>query len=142
MKNEYDALNQAWMDLDGLDDAPLSSAELGSLKKRLGREGIPFPARAPGRGMLALGLAAVLTAGLFTAGAAGRLDWGQARAEELGLPGESLGLTETVGSSSITLEGVIGSGQAYYFPFTVTGPEGSVLGSPEGCSFDHAYVLV
>lgn len=79
------------------------------------------------------------------------LDWGQAltqalgmdqaRAEELGLPGESLGLTETVGSSSITLEGVIGSGQAYYFPFTVTGPEGSVLGSPEGCSFDHAYVL-
>ena len=151
MKNEYDALNSARMDLDGLDDFPLSPAELGALKKRLGREGMPFPARAPGRGMLALGLAAVLTAGLFTAGAAGRLDWGQAltqalgmdqaRAEELGLPGESLGLTETVGSSSITLEGVIGSGQAYYFPFTVTGPEGSVLGSPEGCSFDHAYVL-
>ncbi len=97
MKNEYDALNKAWMDLDGLDDAPLSSAELGSLKKRLGREGMPFPTRAPGRGMLALGLAAALTAGLFTAGAAGRLDWGQAltqalgmdqaRAEELGLPG-------------------------------------------------------
>ena len=63
MKNEYDALNKAWMDLDGLDDAPLSSAELGSLKKRLGREGMPFPTRAPGRGMLALGLAAVLTAG-------------------------------------------------------------------------------
>ena len=97
--------------------------EYAALKKRLGREGIPFPARAPGRGMLALGM-------------------DQARAEELGLPGESLGLTKTVGSSSITLEGVIGSGQAYYFPFTVTGLEGSVLGSPEGCSFDHAYVLV
>ena len=55
MKNEYDALNSARMDLDGLDDSPLSPAELGALKKRLGREGMPFPARAPGRSMLALG---------------------------------------------------------------------------------------
>ena len=151
MKNEYDALNLASMELEGLDDTPLSPSELCSLKKRLGRQGMPFPARVPGRRLLALGLAAALAAGLFTAGATGRLDWGQAltsalgmtqdRAQELGLPGESLGLTETQGDSSVTLEGVIGSGGTYYFPFTVTGPEGSVLGGPEGCSFDEAYVI-
>ena len=151
MKNEYDALNLATIDLEGLDDSPLSPSELNALKKRLGRQGMPFPSRSPGRPLLALGLAAALAAGLFTVGAAGRLDWGEAltnalgmtqdRAQELGLPGESLALTETNGDSSITLEGVIGSGRTYYFPFTVTGPEGSVLGGPEGCSFDEAYVL-
>ncbi len=168
MKNEYTMLNQAAPDGMALTADPLGGAELDALRARVRALGVPVgDGQASGtrsqrdtpravrrprvlrRGFAALGLAAVLCLGVFAV-AAGQFPWGEQvadalgmrwqRAAELGLPGETLALTETVGEASVTLEGVVGTGRVYYFPFTVTGAPGTVLGSPDGVSFDNAIV--
>lgn len=174
MKNAYDMLNRATPDGAALAAEPLNSAELNALRERVRALGVPLtespclrrnrPAaqnarpdaphiirrpRAFRRGLAALGLAAVLCAGVFAA-AAGQFPWGERIADalgmdwqhaaQLGLPGETLALTKTVGEASVTLEGAVGTGRVYYFPFTVTGAPGAVLGAPDGVSFDHAFV--
>lgn len=101
-----------------------------------------------GKRMAALLLAAALACGVLAAGAAGAFAWGADFAaflgfeqQELPLLGElsqGLGLTQTVGDASITLEGVLGDSHCVYIPFTVTAPPGTQLQSAQEYNFDVA----
>ena len=51
---------------------------------------------------------------------------------------QGLGLTQTVGDASITLEGVLGDSHCVYIPFTVTAPPGTQLQSAQEYNFDVA----
>lgn len=98
--------------------------------------------------MAALLLAAALACGVLAAGAAGAFAWGADFAAFLGfeqqqLPllgelSQGLGLTQTVGDASITLEGVLGDSHCVYIPFTVTAPPGTQLQSAQEYNFDVA----
>lgn len=98
--------------------------------------------------MAALLLAAALACGALAAGASGAFAWGadfmaflglgQKDVPLLGELSQGLGLTQTVGGASITLEGVLGDGHCVYIPFTVTAPQGTKLQSAQEYSFDVA----
>lgn len=98
--------------------------------------------------MAALLVAAALACCALAAGAAGAFAWGGDFAAFLGfekqeppLLGElsqGLGLTQTVGGASITLEGVLGDGHCVYIPFTVTAPQGTQLKNAQEYLFDVA----
>ena len=98
--------------------------------------------------MAALLLAAALACGVLAAGAVGAFVWGTDFTAFLGLGqkdmpllgglSQGLGLTQTVGGASITLEGVLGDGHCVYIPFTVTAPQGTKLKSAQEYLFDVA----
>ena len=163
MKNEYDALNRATVRPEEYAPVPLGEAQQAAQLRRLlaaapAQAGGPAPAApaqagggtAPeagtprrrargGKRMAAL---------LLAAGAAGAFAWGADFAaflgfeqQELPLLGElsqGLGLTQTVGDASITLEGVLGDSHCVYIPFTVTAPPGTQLQSAQEYNFDVA----
>lgn len=161
MKNEYDALNRATVRPEEYAPVPLGEAQQAAQLRRLlaaapaqaggGTAPEAGTSRRRARGgkrMAALLLAAALACGVLAAGAAGAFAWGADFAaflgfeqQELPLLGElsqGLGLTQTVGDASITLEGVLGDNHCVYIPFTVTAPPGTQLQSAQEYNFDVA----
>lgn len=145
MKNEYDALNRATVRPEEYAPVPLGEAQQAAQLRRLlaaapaqagggtaPEAGTPRRRARGGKRMAALLLAAALACGVLAAGAAGAFAWGADFAAFLGfeqqqLPllgelSQGLGLTQTVGDASITLEGVLGDNHCVYIPFTVTAP--------------------
>lgn len=147
MKNEYDALNRAAMELEQYQEAPLGEGQQAALKAMLreaGQEQAAAPR--PGRRRWAvLAVAAALACCALGAGAASRFEWGrelaaflgveQSAAETLGVPGVDLGLTKALGGGKVTLEGVLGDDHCVYIPLRVELPEGTAPAA-EGYSFD------
>lgn len=159
MKNEYDALNRATVRPEEYAPVPLGEAQQAAQFRRLlaaasaqadggAAAGTPRRRTRGRKRMAALLVAAALACCALAAGAAGAFAWGGDFAAFLGfekqeppLLGElsqGLGLTQTVGGASITLEGVLGDGHCVYIPFTVTAPQGTQLKNAQEYLFDVA----
>ena len=147
MKNEYDALNRAVMDLAQYEAPPLEQGQRAALAAMLRGAG-PERAEAPRPGRrrwAVLAVAAALVCCALGVGAASRFEWGrelaaflgveQSAAETLGVPGVGLGLTKALGGDKVTLEGVLGDDHCVYIPLRVELPEGTPPAA-EGYSFD------
>lgn len=126
MKNEYDALNRAVMDLAKYESPPLEQGQRAALAAMLRGAG-PERAEAPRPGRrrwAVLAVAAALACCALGVGAASRFEWGkelaaflgveQSAAETLGVPGVGLGLTKALGGGKVTLEGVLGDDHCVY----------------------------
>lgn len=152
MKNEYDALNRASMELEQYEQEPVSAARQAALVEMLRRAGGPGESAAakPGAGQgrrrwAVLAVAAVLACGALGVGAASRFEWGkeftaflgvaQEQAETLGVPGVGLGITKALGGGTVTVEGVLGDDHCVYIPLRVELPAGTEP-AQEGYGFD------
>lgn len=150
MKNEYDALNRAVMDLGRYEEEPLDGEMRAALAAMLhGKKKEAAAVDAPRRGRrrwAVLAVAAALACCALGAGAASRFEWGrelvrflgmeQSEAETLGVPGVGLGLTRALGGGTVTLEGVLGDDHCVCIPVKVTLPEGVPSPEQEGYSFN------
>ncbi len=126
----------------------------GEPKLSASGQALPFAARKPARigkkrrfaRFIAI-LAAVLAAGLLTAGATGLVDTGQMlyqifgahtdpeMIDALGIAGYPIGQSQTQGGYTVTLQGVIGDRKSCYVIFDIAAPESVVLGDkPYGFS--------
>ncbi|WP_418667127.1 hypothetical protein [Allofournierella sp.] len=149
MKNEYDALNRAVMDLGRYEEEPLDGEMRAALAAMLhGKKKEAAAVDAPRRGRrrwAVLAVAAALACCALGAGAASRFEWGrelvrflgmeQSEAETLGVPGVGLGLTKALGGGTVTLEGVLGDDHCVYIPLRVELPQGTKA-ADDGYGFD------